>query len=439
MRKPLSPSDAPSLWSAARPLIAGFLGLAVLLGGFGTWAAVSQISGAVVASGRIEVDRNRQIVQHPDGGVVAEILVDEGDMVETDQLLIRLDPEQLRSELAVVEGQLLEVLSRRARLEAERDDADTLSFDPLLLETDNPIAPELMEGQRRLQAARIESESRQAEQLARQREQISDQIVGIESQEEAIANQLQLIESELANQQSLLDRGLAQATRVLTLQREQANLLGRQGELRASKAQAGGRIAEIEIEILKLASTRRQEAITQLRDLQFNEIELSNRRRALLTRLDRLDIRAPVGGIVYGLTVFTPRSVIRPAEPVLYIVPQDRPLVIATQVQPTDIDQLHLGQEVVLRLPAFDQRRTPELTGQVVQISADAFQDEQQPISYYRTEIRLSEGEIDKLPGDMTLIPGMPVEAYIRTSDRTPLAYLVKPLADYFARAFREG
>ncbi|WP_334065146.1 HlyD family type I secretion periplasmic adaptor subunit [Limimaricola cinnabarinus] len=439
MRKPLSPSDAPSLWSAARPLIAGFLGLAVLLGGFGTWAAVSQISGAVVASGRIEVDRNRQIVQHPDGGVVAEILVDEGDMVETDQLLIRLDPEQLRSELAVVEGQLLEVLSRRARLEAERDDADMLSFDPLLLETDNPIAPELMEGQRRLQAARIESESRQAEQLARQREQISDQILGIESQEEAIANQLQLIESELANQQSLLDRGLAQATRVLTLQREQANLLGRQGELRASKAQAGGRIAEIEIEILKLASTRRQEAITQLRDLQFNEIELSNRRRALLTRLDRLDIRAPVGGIVYGLTVFTPRSVIRPAEPVLYIVPQDRPLVIATQVQPTDIDQLHLGQEVVLRLPAFDQRRTPELTGQVVQISADAFQDEQQPISYYRTEIRLSEGEIDKLPGDMTLIPGMPVEAYIRTSDRTPLAYLVKPLADYFARAFREG
>ena len=439
MRKPLSPSDAPSLWSAARPLIAGFLGLAVLLGGFGTWAAVSQISGAVVASGRIEVDRNRQIVQHPDGGVVAEILVDEGDMVETDQLLIRLDPEQLRSELAVVEGQLLEVLSRRARLEAERDDADTLSFDPLLLETDNPIAPELMEGQRRLQAARIESESRQAEQLARQREQISDQILGIESQEEAIANQLQLIESELANQQSLLDRGLAQATRVLTLQREQANLLGRQGELRASKAQAGGRIAEIEIEILKLASTRRQEAITQLRDLQFNEIELSNRRRALLTRLDRLDIRAPVGGIVYGLTVFTPRSVIRPAEPVLYIVPQDRPLVIATQVQPTDIDQLHLGQEVVLRLPAFDQRRTPELTGQVVQISADAFQDEQQPISYYRTEIRLSEGEIDKLPGDMTLIPGMPVEAYIRTSDRTPLAYLVKLLADYFARAFREG
>ncbi|MCP1169121.1 HlyD family type I secretion periplasmic adaptor subunit [Limimaricola litoreus] len=439
MRPPVSPSDAPSLWSAAKPLIAGFLGLAVLLGGFGTWAAVSQISGAVVASGRIEVDRNRQVVQHPDGGVVSEILVDEGDTVEADQLLIRLDPEQLRSELAVVEGQLLEVLSRRARLEAERDDSDSLTFDALLLETENPIASELMEGQRRLQAARLESEDRQREQLTRQREQISDQILGIESQEEAIANQLQLIEGELANQQSLLDRGLAQATRVLTLQREQANLLGRQGELKASKAQAGGRIAEIEIEILKLASTRRQEAITQLRDLQFNEIELSNRRRALLTQLDRLDIRAPVGGIVYGLTVFTPRSVIRSAEPVLYIVPQDRPLVIATQVQPTDIDQLHLGQEVVLRLPAFDQRRTPELTGEVVQISADAFQDEQQPISYYRTEIRLSEGEIDKLPEDMTLIPGMPVEAYIRTSDRTPLAYLVKPLADYFARAFREG
>ncbi|WP_341212525.1 HlyD family type I secretion periplasmic adaptor subunit [uncultured Limimaricola sp.] len=439
MRRPMSPEDAPSVWSAARPLFVGFLGLAVLLGGFGTWAALSQISGAVVASGRIEVEQNRQVVQHPDGGVVSEILIDEGDEVEAGQLLIRLEPEQLQSELAVVEGQLLEVLSRRARLEAERDDSQRLDFDALLLETENPIAPELMEGQRRLQAARIESENRQKEQLTRQREQISDQIAGIESQETAISRQLDLIEGELGNQQSLLDRGLAQATRVLTLQREEADLLGSQGELKATKAQAGGRIAEIEIEILKLASTRRQEAIAQLRDLQFNEIELSNRRRALLTRLDRLDIRAPVGGIVYGLTVFTPRSVIRAAEPVLYIVPQDRPLVIATQVQPTDIDQLHLGQEVILRLPAFDQRRTPELTGQVMQISADAFQDERQTISYYRVEIRLSEGEIEKLPSDMTLIPGMPVEAFIRTTDRSPLAYFVKPLSDYFARAFREG
>ncbi|MCZ4261492.1 HlyD family type I secretion periplasmic adaptor subunit [Limimaricola sp. G21655-S1] len=438
-RKPLSPAGGPSAWSAARPLIVGFLALAVLLGGFGTWAAMSQISGAVVASGRVEVDQNRQVVQHPDGGVVEEILVDEGDEVEAGDLLIRLDPEEIRSELAVVEGQLLEVLARRARLEAERDNTQELNFDPLLLETDNEVAPELMEGQRRLIEAQLESEQQQADQLARQREQIADQIVGLESQQTAVAKQLEIVEKELADQQSLLDRGLAQAQRVLALQREQANLLGREGELKASTAQAGGRIAEIEIEILKLASTRRQEAISQLRDLQFNEIELSNRRRALLTQLDRLDIRAPVGGIVYGLTVFTPRSVIRAAEPIMYIVPQDRPLVIATQVQPTDIDQLFLGQDVSLRLPAFDQRRTPELTGEVVQISADAFQDEGQAISYYRAEIRLPEGEMDKLPQDMTLIPGMPVEAFIRTSDRTPLAYLVKPLADYFARAFREG
>ncbi len=438
-RKPLSPADGPSAWSAARPLIVGFLALVVLLGGFGTWAAMSQISGAVVASGRVEVDQNRQVVQHPDGGVVEEILVDEGDEVKAGDLLIRLDPEEIRSELAVVEGQLLEVLARRARLEAERDNTQELNFDPLLLETDNEVAPELMEGQRRLIEAQLESEQQQADQLARQREQIADQIVGLESQQTAVAKQLEIVEKELADQQSLLDRGLAQAQRVLALQREQANLLGREGELKASTAQAGGRIAEIEIEILKLASTRRQEAISQLRDLQFNEIELSNRRRALLTQLDRLDIRAPVGGIVYGLTVFTPRSVIRAAEPILYIVPQDRPLVIATQVQPTDIDQLFLGQEVSLRLPAFDQRRSPELTGEVVQISADAFQDEGQAISYYRAEILLPEGEMDKLPKDMTLIPGMPVEADIRTSDRTPLAYLVKPLADYFARAFREG
>ncbi|SDE70439.1 HlyD family type I secretion periplasmic adaptor subunit [Limimaricola pyoseonensis] len=428
-----------SAWSAAGPLIAGFLALVVLLGGFGSWAALSQISGAVVASGRIEVDQNRQVVQHPDGGVVEEILVDEGDEVEAGELLIRLDSETLRSELAVVEGQLLEVLARRARLEAERDDADELQFDQLLRETENPVAPELMEGQRRLNEARRESEAQQAEQLARQREQIEDQIVGIEAQQEATDRQLELVEEELADQKSLLDRGLAQATRVIGLQREQANLLGRVGELKASVAQARGRVSELEIEILRLASTRRQEAISQLRDLQFNEIELSNRRRQLLTQLDRLDIRAPVGGVVYGLEVFTPRSVIRAAEPVMYIVPQDRPLVISSQVLPTDIDQLFVGQEVVLRLPAFDQRRTPELTGEVVQISADAFQEEGSPVSYYRAEIRLAENEAERLPEDMTLIPGMPVEAFIRTGERTPLAYLVKPLADYFAKAFREG
>jgi len=211
------------------------------------------------------------------------------------------------------------------------------------------------------------------------------------------------------------------------------------GELAASKAQAEGRITEIDIEVLKLGTKRREEAITRLRDLQFRELELQEQRRSLTERLSRLDIRAPVSGIVYGLQFFAPRSVVKPAEPVLFLVPQDRPLVIAAKVEPTNIDQIFIGQEVTLRFTAFDNRTTPELKGRVVKISADAFTDERSQASFYRSEITLLDGETDKLPKGATLIPGMPVQAFIRTEDRTPLAYLVKPFTDYFAKAFRES
>ena len=431
-------ADANARWSTRRPMVIGLIALLVLVGGFGAWAVFAQITGAVITTGQIEVDRNRQVIQHPDGGVVEEIIVDEGDEVAAGDLLIRLDASVLVSELAVVEGQLFEIMARRGRFEAERDSEPEITFDPLLSEGGSE-AQDLMDGQQRLFEARLENINRQTEQLRQQAAQIESQLEGIASQQAALGRQTDLIAEELEDQQSLLDRGLAQASRVLALRREEANLQGRSGELTAQAAQAAERVTEIEIQILGLSSTRREEAIARLRDLQFNELELSERRRTLRQQLDRLDIRAPVSGIVYGLQVFAPRSVIRPADPVMFLVPQDRPLVIATQVQPTDIDQIHLGQEVTLRFSAFDQRRTPELKGEVTLVSADAFQDEGSRLSYYRAEVQMLEGEAEKLPEDMTLIPGMPVEAFVRTADRSPLDYLVKPLTDYFAKAFRES
>ena len=260
----------------------------------------------------------------------------------------------------------------------------------------------------------------------------------IEAQQTSLTRQLELIAKELADQQSLLDRGLAQATRVLALQREEARLTGTMGALESQKAQASGRVTEIDIEILRLTAARREEAITNLRDLQYRELELHEQRRALIDRLTRMDITAPVAGIVYDLKVFARRSVVRPADPVLFIVPQDRPLIINAQVEPIHIDKLYLGQEVTLRFSALDQRQTPELLGEVVKISADAFVDEGTKLSFYRAEIVLSEGEQARLPPDTVLIPGMPVEAFIRTEDRTPIDYLTKPFTDYFAKAFRE-
>lgn len=429
---PLAPEKR---WSTRGPMILGLLALLVLVGGFGTWAVRAQITGAVIATGQIEVDRNRQVIQHPDGGVVDAILVDEGDLVATGDLLIQLDPSVLASELAVVEGQLFELIARRGRFEAERDGLSQITFDPILA---GDVGAELTQGQTRLFEARLESTQQATDQLTQQRAQIASQLDGIEAQQSALARQAELIGQELADQQQLLDRGLAQASRVLALQRTQAELLGRAGELTATSAQAQQRITEIDIQILGLTTTRREEAITRLRDLEFSELELSERRRTLRQQLDRLDIRAPVSGIVYGLQVFAPRSVLRAAEPVMFLVPQDRPLVIAARVQPTDIDQINLGQEATLRFSAFDQRRTPELFGTVTQVSADAFTDDSSGLSYYRTELQLNSGEVDRLPDDMILIPGMPVEAYVRTAERSPMTYLLKPLADYFAKAFRE-
>lgn len=419
----------------------GITTLLVLVGGFGGWAVFANISGAIIASGQVEVDQNRQVVQHPDGGVVSEILVDEGDLVQAGDLLIRLDPINLASELAIVESQLFEVTARRGRLEAERDGTDTITFDAelLTLAKDRPEIRDLIDGQSRLFEARNISLQKETEQLGKRRTQITTQVDGIDAQRTSLETQIGLIRKELADQQTLLDRGLAQATRVLSLQREEARLDGRRGELIASGAQALERMTEIDIEILKLGTARREDAITRLRDLQVRELELAEQRRALMGRLNRLDIRAPVSGIVYSKQVFTPRSVIRPADPVLYLIPQDRPLIVAAQVEPIHIDQIFVSQKVTVRFSAFDSRTTPELFGTVVQISADAFTDERSQRTYYRAEIRLPEGEINKLPEGLVMIPGMPVETFIRTKDRSPLAYLIKPISDYFAKAFRES
>ncbi|WP_223421030.1 HlyD family type I secretion periplasmic adaptor subunit [Tateyamaria pelophila] len=428
-------------WSARNAVLFGFFGLLGLLGGFVVWATQTQIAGAIVASGRIEVEQNRQIVQHPTGGVVAAIEVEEGDTVEAGELLVLLDANQMKSTLAIIEAQLFELMARRGRLSAERDESDEITYDPQLLAfmEERPEVRELVNGQTNIFRARLETVARQTEQLGKRADQTRNQIVGIEAQERSLGRQLKLIEEELSAQQSLFDRGLSPAARVLALQRESASLDGRLGELAASKAQAEQRITEVELEVLRLSTQRREDAITDLRDIRSRETELTEQRLALISEIDQMEIRSPVSGIVYGMRVQTIRSVIRNAEPILYVIPQDRPLIIAAQVSPIHIDEIVVGQAVNLRFSALDQRTTPELVGEVVLVSADAFEDETLGTSYYRAEIVLNPGELEKLAEGQILIPGMPVEAYIRTTDRSPLAYLIKPMADYFNRAFRES
>jgi HlyD family secretion protein len=420
-------------YSARRPAAAGLLTLVLLVFGFGGWAILAPLGSAVIAPGRIEVERNRQIVQHPDGGLVAELPVTEGQAVAAGQMLLRLDGTALQGELAVITGQLAALRAERLRLEAERDGGALPAFPPDLRRQ----APEAVAGQRRLFAARRTTLDRQTGQLNLRLDQIAAQVAGIRAQEAALQRQQALTLQELSSQRALRDKGLTQETRVLGLERQLAGLQGDAGEAAAARAQAEGRATEVALEILRLTDQRREEAALALRDLTPRIAELTARRQTLLARLARLEIRAPVAGVVLGLQVSGPQAVLRPAEPVLAIVPQDRPLVVGARISPLDIDEIRPGQPVRLRLPALPGRTTPELTGQLVTISPDILSDTASGAAYYRAEIRIAPDQI--AAPDRPLLPGMPVEAFITTGEHSPLAYLTRPLTDYFRRAFRES
>ena len=431
--------EVTSRWSAARHMSLGLITLVVLVFGVGAWSAVASITGAIVAPSKLKVESERQVVQHPEGGVVAEILVKEGARVEAGEILIRLDDKLIRAELNITEGQLYEIMARRGRLTAERDHSPEPVFDQELrdiAQNDAKMAS-LMRGQRQLFFARRDTAEREIEQLRERQTQIREQIVGSQSQQEALSSQLDFVNQELADLKELQKKGLAQASRVLALERENARLLGQRGELIANVARLKGQISEIEIQLLGLESGRREEAITELRDLEYREYELREQRNSLLERISRLDIVAPRPGRVIGMTIFALRSVVQPAEPLLYVVPSDVNLVAEAQIEVQNIDSIYPGQPARLRFSAFSMRTTPDVAGTVLKVSPDAFEDERTGRSYYLAELGIDEGEIEKL-GEVELVAGMPVEAYITTGDRTPFSYFTKPLTDYFSKALRE-
>ncbi|MDX1742497.1 MAG: HlyD family type I secretion periplasmic adaptor subunit [Ruegeria sp.] len=431
--------DTRPVWRITVPATIGFVALLILVGGLGIWAVQTRLAGAIISQGVIEVQSNRQVVEHPDGGVVGEIYVRDGDAVSEGDLLVRLDDTFLSSEKTIVETQLFELMARRARLEAERDgiNAKALAANLAEIQQQENVDSDLIDGQQSLFEARLDTLNQQTEQLGKQLIQIESEIEGTEAQLVSLRRQVDLIQNELKDQQSLFERGLTPASRVSALQREEASLLGEIGRLEAAIARLAGQIAATEIEIVELTATRREQAITALRDVQAQISELAERRLSLDVRLSRLDIRAPVSGSVYGSQVFALQSVIQPAEPMMYVVPQDTPLLVAARVDAIHVDQLHIGQPVSLRFPAFNQRETPEIDGRVITVSADTFTDEVTGQTYYRAEVAPEESQIERLKGQ-ALLPGMPVETMIKTDERTPLSYLVKPLTDYFNRAFRE-
>jgi HlyD family secretion protein len=438
-RDPQMSPDAQASRSFRPFVVLGYAALILLVFGLGGWGVMARISGAVIAMGTVEVQGNRQVVQHPVGGVVTEILARDGDVVAAGDVLLRLEGDAIKAEYEIVEGQLFELMARQDRLEAQRDVKDTITFDEELLarRAEMPKLDELITAQEQQFLARRDSLRREQSQLDERAGQIGNQIEGLEFQAAALREQVDLVSQELAAQETLMSQGLTQLTRVLSARRDLAQLKGSVGAAEAGIAENRAKIAEIDLEKLKLETQQREEAIAELREIEFRGIELRSRRHALALEIDRLDIRAPVAGIVYGSTADTLRGVVRAAEPILYIVPQDVNLIARAQVEAAKIDQVHAGQDATLHFSAFDSRTTPVVAGKVTKVSADIFTDERTGQSYYRADIALDAHVLAELEG-RRLVPGMPVEAFIATDERTPLGYLVKPMADYFNRAFRE-
>jgi HlyD family secretion protein len=413
--------------------------LALLFGGgLVVWALGTRVNGAVISQGALVVDSSVKKVQHQTGGVVGEIAVREGSHVEAGDVVIRLDDTIPRANLGIVSKSFDEVTARIARLEAERDELDKVIF-PAELERKvlDRDAQRALDGEQGLFTLRRTAREGQKAQLRERIVQLEQEIDGILAQTDAKAKEVSLIRRELEGVKDLYRKNLIQLTRLTALQREEARLEGERGSLLAQAAQARGKVAETKLQILQIDQEFRSDVAKELRELQSKAAELGERQVAAQDQLDRVEVRAPLSGTVHQLAVHTVGGVVQPGEAMMLVVPDREGLAVEVKVPPQDIDHLHLGQEASLRFSAFNQRTTPEIEGRVSMIAADLTVDQRTGQSYYVARVAVDPQQMERL-GQVKLIAGMPVEAYIMTGDRTVLSYLLKPLADQMGKAFRQ-
>ncbi len=435
---PLPPR--PRARASIRRHLALSLGLGtVLVVGVGGWATFTEIAGAVIARGQLVVESDIKKVQHPTGGVVGELRVREGDRVKAGDVLIRLDETQTRANLDIVLRALDELDARHARDEAERDDAPTIAFPAELLgrRDADPSVARLVDGETRLFAARRAGRAGQKAQLSERIEQLRQEIGGLTQQANAKEREIALILTELTGVRELYAKNLVPLSRVTALERETARLQGERGQLVAQTASAKGKITETELQILQVDGDMRTEVGKDLAEIRGKRSELREKRVAAEDQLKRIDLRSPQDGTVHQMTVHTVGGLVTPSEPAMLIVPTADQLAVEVKIPPQDIDSVRREQRAVLRFSAFNSRTTPEIDGTVSRVSADVSTDPKTGQSYYTARIRVPETQRERL-GEVQLVPGMPVEAFLQIGERSVMSYLMKPLADQVAKAWRE-
>ena len=419
-------------------LIVGLTVVVLLAGGLGGWASTAEISGALIAPGSIVVESSVKKVQHPTGGVVGEVRAHDGDLVKAGDVVVRLDDTVTKANLAIVTKNLDGLWARAARLQAEQQGVDKMVFPASLLDRANdPDVKNVMASEAKLFEVRTTGRSGQKAQLRERVSQLNEEIAGLLAQQQAKDQEIALVTKELVGVRSLYDQHLVQISRLSTLERDAARLTGERAQYVASIAQAKGKITETELQIIQVDKDMVSDVSKDLRETNDKIGEYVERKVTAEDQLRRVDIRAPQDGMVEQSTVHTVGGVITAGDAIMMIVPQADDLQVEARVNPQDIDKLQIGEKTLLRLSAFNQRTTPELNGAVIRVSPDVTTDQRTGQSYYTIRVSMPPAEVARL-GEVKLIPGMPVEAFVQTGDRTMLAYLIKPLRDQLMRAFRE-
>jgi HlyD family secretion protein len=427
-----------SLQSIRLHLIIGLAVVVILAGGLGGWASTAQISGALIAPGSVVVESNVKKVQHPTGGVVGELRARDGDVVKAGDVVVRLDDTVTRASLAIVTKNLDGLWARAARLEAEQRGLESIVFPQTLLSrAEDSDVKTVIASETKLFEVRVTGRAGQKAQLRERVTQLNEEIAGLMAQERAKDKEIALVEKELVGVRSLYEQHLVQISRLTVLERDAARLAGERAQYIAARAQAKGKITETELQIIQVDKDMVSEVSKDLRETNDKIGEFVERKVTAEDQLRRVDIRAPQDGMVLQSTVHTVGGVITAGDAIMMIVPQADDLSVEAKVNPQDIDKLQIGQKTLLRLSAFNQRTTPELNGVVTRVSPDVTTEQRTGQSYYTIRVSMPPAEVARL-GDVKLIPGMPVEAFVQTGDRTMLSYLIKPLSDQLMRTFRE-
>jgi HlyD family type I secretion membrane fusion protein len=423
------------------PVPAIAFGVAVILfglGSFAAWASLASISSAIVAAGTLKVPTSRKTVQTANGGVVRELAVSNGETVDVGDVLVRLDDTMARSSLDILQSNYDQLRATVARLHAEREGADTITFaHDLLARADTTSVADILAGQRALFKARKASTDGQVSMTRERIGRLEEEIVGLESQSSAKAEQIEIIKREHADLKDLLKKGLVPRQRVLALEREILRLRGEKGEHDAGVARARRQIAETELEILQLTKNFEQQVSDALGEKETEMFALAERVASARHTLEQQVIRATETGIVVGLDVHTIGGVVQPGATLLEIVPGAEKLVVEARIRPVDIDNVTVGQEAEIVFSAFARRQVPKMAGHVVYVSADVLSDPRTGAAYYVAQVSVAPDDLSALK-KLKLLPGMPVEVFVKTGERTPLAYLTQPLRDSLSKAWRE-